>query len=494
MGIAWIDTASGPPPDSVASPAEFVCGTEGIATMTNERRARSREELRYLGMWHTHPDMRPGASVRDLVGMLGLVAGEEIRRALMLIVGGNPGAEDLAGYVFDADVFAEAENEGVIEIRVAPKPLTAPPPPTLVRNIGLALSGGGSRAVAFHLGCLRALHDRGLLDRVRVVSGVSGGALMTALWAYGPKRFGEFDAAVCELLRRGVQGRIARRALLSRRLPESVLSSAIGGPAALALRGRAPVRRWASRTEAFADVLRDALGDRRLDAPRRGPGLDTVITACELRTGHAFRFGSRESGSWRLGTIDGNDVDLATAVAASAAYPLLLPALDRTWTFIRRDGTRRTERLALTDGGVFDNSATSCLRPGRSAEYSYNVFGVEYVIACDAGRGQLADKVPFHMVSRLNRSFEASFRKLQDAARSAMHDYERHGELKGFVMPYLGQQDERLPWAPPDLVTRDVVAGYPTNFAAMDGAALARLAARGEQLTRVLVERWCPEL
>jgi predicted acylesterase/phospholipase RssA len=494
MGIVWIDTASGPPPDSVASPAEFVCGTEGIATMTNERRARSREELRYLGMWHTHPDMRPGASVRDLVGMLGLVAGEEIRRALMLIVGGNPGAEDLAGYVFDADVFAEAGNEGVIEIRVAPKPLTAPPPPTLVRNIGLALSGGGSRAVAFHLGCLRALHDRGLLDRVRVVSGVSGGALMTALWAYGPKRFGEFDAAVCELLRRGVQGRIARRALLSRRLPESVLSSAIGGPAALALRGRAPVRRWASRTEAFADVLRDALGDRRLDAPRRGPGLDTVITACELRTGHAFRFGSRESGSWRLGTIDGNDVDLATAVAASAAYPLLLPALDRTWTFIRRDGTRRTERLALTDGGVFDNSATSCLRPGRSAEYSYNVFGVEYVIACDAGRGQLADKVPFHMVSRLNRSFEASFRKLQDAARSAMHDYERHGELKGFVMPYLGQQDERLPWAPPDLVTRDVVAGYPTNFAAMDGAALARLAARGEQLTRVLVERWCPEL
>ena len=29
--------------------------------------------------------------------------------------------------------------------------------------VGLALSGGGARAMAFHLGCLRALHDRGIL-------------------------------------------------------------------------------------------------------------------------------------------------------------------------------------------------------------------------------------------------------------------------------------------------------------------------------------------
>jgi predicted acylesterase/phospholipase RssA len=494
MGIVWVDTASGPPPDSVASPAEFVCGTEGVAAMTAERRERSRHEVRYLGMWHTHPEMAPRASPRDLVGMLGLVAGDDVRSALMLIVGRRPGAEELAGYVFDGDVFADDDGDGVIEIRVTPRPAAAPPPPVRERDVGLALSGGGSRALAFHLGCLRALHDRGVLDRVRVVSGVSGGALMTALWAYGPKQFNTFDAAVCELLERGLQGRIARRPFLSRRLPQSLLSNAVGGVAAAAVRGRAPVRRWASRTDAFADVLREVLGDRRLDAPRRDRGLDTVITACELRTGHAFRFGSQESGSWRLGTVAGNNVDLATAVTASAAYPLLLPALDRTWTFARRDCAQRDERVVLTDGGVFDNSGTSCLRPGRSSDYSYNVFGVDYVIACDAGRGQLAGKVPFHALSRVNRSFEASFRKLQDAARSAMHDHELHGELKGFVMPYLGQQDSSLPWAPPDLIPRAAVAGYPTDFAAMDTAALRSLASRGEQLTRVLVERWCREL
>src|SRR5258708_37620447 len=83
------------------------------------------------------------------------------------------------------------------------------------RDIGLALSGGGSRAAAFHLGCLRALHDRGLLPRVQVISGVSGGALLAALYAYGPPSFDEFDAMATEFLRRGFPWGAAPRLLAS---------------------------------------------------------------------------------------------------------------------------------------------------------------------------------------------------------------------------------------------------------------------------------------
>lgn len=71
--------------------------------------------------------------------------------------------------------------------------------------VGLALSGGGFRAAAFGLGCLRALCDTGVLRHVRVVSGISGGSLLTALWAYGPARFDDFDDATTEMLRRGLQ-------------------------------------------------------------------------------------------------------------------------------------------------------------------------------------------------------------------------------------------------------------------------------------------------
>jgi Patatin-like phospholipase len=53
--------------------------------------------------------------------------------------------------------------------------------------IGLALSGGGSRAIAFHLGCLRALHDLGILPQVKVLSTVSGGAL-SAVFTRRPMR------------------------------------------------------------------------------------------------------------------------------------------------------------------------------------------------------------------------------------------------------------------------------------------------------------------
>ena len=46
----------------------------------------------------------------------------------------------------------------------------------------------------------------------------------------------------------------------------------------------------------------------------------------------------------------------------------------------------------------------------------------------------------------------------------------------------------------PDLVTRDQVFGYPTNFAAMSEENINLLSQRGEQLTRMLLAYYCPEL
>ena len=48
------------------------------------------------------------------------------------------------------------------------------------RRIGLALSGGGVQAATFHMGVLRRLAAEALLERVSVISTVSGGSLVTA--------------------------------------------------------------------------------------------------------------------------------------------------------------------------------------------------------------------------------------------------------------------------------------------------------------------------
>jgi len=94
----------------------------------------------------------------------------------------------------------------------------------------------------------------------------------------------------------------------------------------------------------------------------------------------------------------------------------------------------------------------------------------------------------------MRRSFESTFRKAQDGVRNRLHMHGASGALKGFVMPYLGQQERELPVVPVDLPLRSEVADYPTDFAAMSNDTIELLAARGEKLTRVLVDFYCPEL
>jgi NTE family protein len=228
-----------------------------------------------------------------------------------------------------------------------------------------------------------------------------------------------------------------------------------------------PWRRFSSATEAVVDVFARLFPERTLSSAGRDE-IDVVLNACELRSGSAFRFGSRESHCYRHGSVV-DDMPVALAVAASAAYPLLLPALDRELTFRGRGGEEARRRVILTDGGVFDNLGTSVLEPGRDPGVTVT-YDPAYVIACDAGRGLLDDGyVPYGFVSRMRRSFEATFRKAQDGARNRLHLYAASGELKGFVFPYLGQSDRALPLIPADLPRREEVVDSPTDFGAASG-------------------------
>lgn len=512
-GVLWVDEVIGPPPDSSSSPEEFLCGVSGVAERARAFEDSGRGSLSFVGVWHTHPGGRAQPSPRDLQGVAEILAeqGAVPSEVLLLIVGGFPrvATPRIGAHRFSGEQISRGTH--LVEVEVRPD-RAAPFPPTGPQDIGLALSGGGSRAVAFHLGCLRALHDAGLLERVRVVSGVSGGSLAAALWAYGGGSFADFDERVSAILEVGLAGAIARRALLSPRLIQSAGTQVVAGGAALGARaasrfrragqrllGRAatsridpPLRRWSSRTDAFSDVLAtEFFGDLTLRSARRHDGLEVVLNACDLRTGSAFRFGSRESGCWRFGHLVRNEVALSEAVAASAAYPLFLPALDRRWVFLSRDGDEVSERVILSDGGLFDNLGTSVLEPDRSEAFSTNVFpDLRFVIACDAGRGILSPTTPLGALSRLQRSFETTHRKAQDGARSRLHQLSASGALEGVLIPYLGQQDRRLTHAPADLVPRSAVVDYPTNFSAMAPEDIALLARRGEQVTQALLAQY----
>lgn len=355
-------------------------------------------------------------------------------------------------------------------------------------RIGLAFSGGGYRATAFGLGALRALHDRGLLPDVRVVSGISGGSLLTAMWAYGPEDFGEFDNTVTDLLAHGLQKELAKRTFTPIRTMANTVSAV-----SAALPGGKNRPRRSSRTEALVD----ALLCRPFGAKEMGqvthPGLSTVISATDLSTGNAMRFGSEVSSCSPHGAVVGA-VPVADAVAASAAFPVLLPQLNRSYTFTRTDGTQHTETMLMTDGGVYDNLGLSPLLPGRSTQHTSHVYDLDYIIAVDAGPGRTAPRAPNFMLGRLKRSFEIAHTRNQDGSRARVHELAAAGNLKGFVYSYLGMRDGRLPVPVADLVRRQQVAEYPTNFARMTPEHLDAITTRGEQLTRTLIEFYCPVL
>lgn len=386
-------------------------------------------------------------------------------------------------------------------------------------KIGIALSGGGSRAIAFHLGCLRALHRLGLLERCRVLSTVSGGSVIGTLYASRSGTYDEFEHQVRELLARGLIRPSIRAALVSTEGVKAMLCMMLLLVAefvmipvrwlmtliTLVMPGdkrtrarlfidRPMLRRFASRTTILERTLDRELYQGRClgDLADRRPRL--IAIAAELRTGSAFYFSPSEAGSWRFGKVDPAGIPLARAVAASAAYPLLLPALDEVMTFEKRDGSHADERVTLTDGGVYDNLGLAPLWPDRDPSVSLAVEKVDTIIACRAGYGLRRIPPSIFLISRLKASFAAVHDRAQNAAMKRLFDLKEAGRLRSFVLPYLDQADERLQYAPPDLVRRGEVSDYPTDFSAMPEDRIDRLSKRGEQLTLAVIREHAPEL
>ena len=112
--VVWVSDATGAPPDSRASRRGFLCGTVGTAAINNEMRTASRGAVRYIGMWHTHPDSPPHPSDIDLDGMAQLLTSTAppLRRALLLIVGHTPHDPTPGAYLFSRGDFSSDPTVG----------------------------------------------------------------------------------------------------------------------------------------------------------------------------------------------------------------------------------------------------------------------------------------------------------------------------------------------------------------------------------------------
>lgn len=257
---------------------------------------------------------------------------------------------------------------------------TASVPAVSEVRVGLALSGGGFRAAAFHLGVLKALEDLGVLPNLRALSCISGGAIAGATYALGCAKNG------------GAPGSYPVDALIDTLVP--VLTSNVrgealfGSPVRVARLFASLVSRRVSRIGLMVEQL-----DRALFAGASLSALPdwVVLTATNLRTGKAWKFYHDRMGDYLVGASAATDcVPLAAAVAASAAYPGLTDAygLSTAWEDLKPellDAARwQAPQAALTseanrwrsrygapagrvtfplmDGGLYDNEGVNGLR------------------------------------------------------------------------------------------------------------------------------------
>ncbi|CTQ34813.1 patatin-like phospholipase family protein [Jannaschia rubra] len=383
-------------------------------------------------------------------------------------------------------------------------------------RIGLSLSGGGARAMAFHLGCLRALEEMGTLGRVKVISTVSGGSVIGALYAARVEPFEVFENRVRHHLARGfvrpalgkaISTQLGWRLLGSgtsraaRRIVRLITDGMFGAVdrafadpsvARLACK-REPLPKSISATTLLQRVFEDDLFDglRVSDLPAERPLL--IVNATELRTRSAFRFSKVHSGSYRFGRLAKNDSPLGYAVAASAAYPLSLSPLDLHTRFEHR-GLITSERVVLTDGGVYDNLGLGPLWPDRDPKISLPFPEIDTIIACRAGYGLTREDPGFGPYGRMRASYDCTARRAENASVKRLYDLRDAGAIHGFAMPFLDQNDAELAHPPPNLVPRGDVQDYPTDFSAMPKPWIDRLIRRGEQQTRAVIAQYLPEL
>ena len=234
-------------------------------------------------------------------------------------------------------------------MRVGPAMTVTEADPILTRatapadGIGLCLSGGGYRAMIFHVGVLWRLLDSGVLTSLTRISSVSGGSITAAALAL----------AWPAILREGLDGFKARFVAPVRAMADTTIQTeaVLGGlflPGSIA--GRV--------AHAYGAHL---LGEHSLqdlpDTPR------FVFNATNLETGSLFRFEKPYARDYRVGRIAAPSFRLADVVAASSAFaPFLSPfVLDvAPGDFAPVDSgeiadDRFREQIALSDGGVYDN-------------------------------------------------------------------------------------------------------------------------------------------
>jgi NTE family protein len=220
--------------------------------------------------------------------------------------------------------------------------------PKALAGTALCLSGGGYRAMVFHLGALIRLNEAGLLKKITRISSVSGGSLTAGMLGLRWNQLTFQNDVATNLMEQVIEP--------VRKLAGTTIDaeSIIGG---MFLPGTINDR----IVSAYKKYLFSEATLQDLPSENEGPLF--VINATNVQSGALWRFSKPFMADYLVGMVKNPTVPLAVAVAASSAFPpVLSPArleLDPSaFTPDPQCPLQRepfTTNVVLSDGGVYDN-------------------------------------------------------------------------------------------------------------------------------------------
>lgn len=281
----------------------------------------------------------------------------------------------------------------------APKPMANPHPPVAV-SVGeepdgavLCLSGGGFRAMLFHLGAILRLNDARLLPQIELVSCVSGGSVTGAMLAlrWAELRFDDTGYAT------GIN-----RALVEPILALSKHTLDVPAICHGLLDPRATIG-----GNLAAQFSRCLYGEQTFGDLGQVPQL--VVAVVDLERGLPCAFSNRPLSDERREQVGSAATPISVAVAASISYPPMLPGLrlSADGSVVPKLGSRRARSgsRVLIDGGAMDNLALEFAWNARTTVFSSDA------LRGQAGRSSWLASLP--LAFALARSREISEEELR---------------------------------------------------------------------------------
>lgn len=216
-------------------------------------------------------------------------------------------------------------------------------------GVALCLSGGGYRAMLFHVGVLWRLNEAGLLPGLSLVSSVSGGSITAAVLAmnWDDLAFAPSGIAPEDDFRQAVVAPV--RGMAAQHVDVLSVLVGLGLP-------------FTSISDRVVDAYREHLfGDKTLQDLPDAPVF--VLNATNVETADLMRFSKHYLGDYRVGRVFSPELSLAVAVTASSAFPPFLSPCTvdlehENW--VTEPGNMPEpadfrKQVQLSDGGVYDN-------------------------------------------------------------------------------------------------------------------------------------------